>query len=94
MMVYPSASDFDHMVCGNMFKNCPICVTGIKNAHTIFGPNIGSLRGKKVRNKTEIVMLDYVAITKKIKDEMKTIELIVDVRLVKKIPFVISLGKI
>ena len=74
-------------------KNFPISVTGIKNAYTIFGPNIGSLRGKTVR-KTETVMLDYMAIPKQIKYKMKTIELTVDVMFVYNTLFVISLGKI
>ena len=71
----------------------PISVTDIKNAHTIFGADIGSLRGKKVRKKTETVMSDYVAIPKQIKYRMKTIKLSVDIMLVNKIPFVVSLGK-
>ena len=74
-------------------KNFPISVTSIKNAYTIFGPNIGSLRGKTVI-KTETVMLDYMAIPKQIKYKMKTIELTVDVMFVNNIPFVISLRKI
>ena len=51
MVGRPSAADFERMVRGNMFQNCPIIVTDIKNSHTIFGPYIGSLRGKTVRKK-------------------------------------------
>ena len=64
----------------------------MKNAHTTFGLDIGSLRVKIIR-KTETVMSDYVAIPEQIKDRMKTIGLSVDVIFVNKIPFVISLGK-
>ena len=81
------------MVHGNMLIHFPITVTNIKHAQTIFGPDIGSLRGKTVRRKTETVMSDYVAIPNQIKEKMKTIELTVDVIFVNKIPFVISLGK-
>ena len=81
------------MVRGNMLKNCPISVTNIKNAHTIFGPDIVSLRGKTVRKKTEAVMSDYVEIPKQIKYKVRTIELSVDVMFVNKTPFVIPLGK-
>ena len=47
----PSAEDLDCMVCDSMFKNCLISVTDKKNTHTIFGPDIVFLRGKKVRKK-------------------------------------------
>ena len=82
------------MVCGNMLKHCPISVTGIKNAHTNFGSNIGSLNAKTVRKQTETAMLDYVAIPEQIKYKINTIEITVDVMFVYDIPFVISLGKI
>ena len=52
-----SAADFKRMVSGNMIKFW----YQYKNAHTIFGPDIGPLRGKTVR-KTETVMSDYEAI--------------------------------
>ena len=94
MVGRPSAADFERMVHGKTFKIKPISVTDIKNAHTIFGPNIGSLRGKIARKKTETVMPDYVKIPEHIKGKMKTIELTVDVMFVNKTPFVISLGKI
>ena len=93
MVGRPSAADFERMVRGNMLKKIPISVTDIKNGHIIFGPNIGSLRGKTVRKKTETVMTDYVEIPKQIKDKMKTIELTVYVMFVNNTPFVISLGK-
>ena len=86
-----SAADFECMVHVNMLKNCPISVTDIKNSYTIFGPDIGSLRGKTVR-KIETVISDYVAIPEQIKDKMKRIELSVDVMFVNKIPFMISFG--
>ena len=80
------------MVHINMLRNFLISVTDIKNAHTIFGPNFGSLRSKTVK-KTETLMSDYVAISKQIKEKTKTIELAVDVMFVNKLPFVISIGK-
>ena len=86
-----SAADFECMVRVNMLKNCPISVTDIKNSYTIFGPDIGSLRGKTVK-KIETVISDYVAIPEQIKDKMKRIELSVDVMFVNKIPFMISFG--
>ena len=93
MVGRPSAADFEQMVRGNMLKNCPVSVTDIKNAHTIFGPDVGSLHCKTVRRKSETVMSNYVALTKQTKEKNKTVEVTVDMLFVKKIPFLISLGK-
>ena len=93
MVGRPSAADFERMVHGNILKTFPISVTDIKNAHIIFGPDIGSLYGKTVRKK-ETVLSDYVVIHEQIKNRMKTIELYADVIFVNKVSFVISLGKI
>ena len=57
MMGRPSAADFEHMVRGNMLKNRPITSVDINNSHTIFGPDVGSLRGEKVRRKKSYVRL-------------------------------------
>ena len=48
----PSAAYFKRMIRGNMLKNCSISV---RNAHKIFGPDIGSLSGKTARKKTDTV---------------------------------------
>ena len=92
MVGRPSSADFERMVCYNMLENISIHVTDIKDAHTIFGPNVGSLRGKIVR-KTETVMSDYVEIPEQIKYRMKTIELSVNVMFINKIPFMVLFGK-
>ena len=63
-----------------------------KNTHTIFVPDIGALRGKKVKSRNSDVGLCGNPQTDKRKDE--EIELTSDVMFVNKILFVISLGKI
>ena len=93
MVGHPSAADFERMVRGNMLRKFPITDSVIKNVHTIFGPDVGSLRRKTVRKKTETVTSKYVAIPEQIKEKMKIVEVIVDVVFINKIPFVVSLGK-
>ena len=67
MVGRPSASDFEHMVCGNMLKIFPVSVSDIRNAHKGFGPDVGSLRSKTVRRRTDTVVSDYLAIFEEIK---------------------------
>ena len=88
---HPSAADFEHVVRGNMLKNFSIIVTDIKNSDTIYGPDIGYLRGKSIRKNRNInAGLCENPRADKIKN--KTIELSVDVIFFNKIPFMISLG--
>ncbi len=46
---YPSTRHFLKIVEGGMMQNCPITRADIAAAEDIFGPNLGSLKGKTVR---------------------------------------------
>jgi hypothetical protein len=49
----PSTKTYINIVNKNLLKNCPVTETDIGNAEVIFGPNIGSLKGKTVRQTVE-----------------------------------------
>ena len=49
---FPLPRVFENMVCGNMIQNFPVTISDLHNAHTIYVPNVGSLRGKTVCKKT------------------------------------------
>ena len=46
--------NFEHMVWENMIKNFLITVAYVKNSHTIFEPDVGSLCGEIVQQSTTI----------------------------------------
>ena len=48
MVGLPSTRDFERIVRGNIIKNLQITISDIRNANNVFGPDIGSLRGKTV----------------------------------------------
>ena len=62
MVGRPSPRDFERMLCANMIKNFPIIVADIKNAHTIFVPDGGSIRSKTVQSRSVPVVSDYISI--------------------------------
>ena len=45
MVGYLSNKDFKNMVHDEMIPNCPVTLEDIKNSHTIFVPNVPSLKG-------------------------------------------------
>jgi len=49
MVGFPSDYDYKGMVRENLLKNCPVTISHINNAKTIFGPAVPSLKGKTVR---------------------------------------------
>ena len=62
-MGYPNNKDFNNTVCAGMIPNFPVTLEDIKSDHTIFGPNVHSLKGKITRQKTKPVMYNYVKIS-------------------------------
>ena len=42
----------------NLLKNCPVTTEGIMVAEDIFGPNLGSLKGKMARCGGKHVVID------------------------------------
>ena len=55
MIGRPSTRDFLHFVDNNLIPNCPITRQDILAAEHIFGPDLGSLKGKTVRQKPRLV---------------------------------------
>ena len=51
----PSTRDYVKIVEGGMLQNCPVSRADIVAAEDIFGPNLGSLKGKTVRHMNDRV---------------------------------------
>jgi hypothetical protein len=58
----PSVKDFKAILRLNFIKNNPVTLEDIKIAESIFGPDIGSLKGKTTRRKPSPVVSDYIKI--------------------------------
>jgi hypothetical protein len=78
------------MVHSNMIHNYPITSSDVKAANKIFGPNIATLKGKKVRNTPLPIMAEYVEISKEIVELNKDVTLDVNIMIVNKLDFMIS----
>jgi hypothetical protein len=58
----PSLDDFRAIIRMNIIRNNPVTTEDIQLAEQIFGPDIGSLKGKTTRKKPAPVVSDYVAV--------------------------------
>ena len=61
------------MVHAVIIPNCPVNPNEIKNANTIFGPDVTSLKGKIVRRQTKPVVSNYIKIPKETLQLHKTV---------------------
>jgi hypothetical protein len=90
MIGYPSEKDFKNMVSSKMIRNCPVKPEDISAANKIFGPNVASLKGKKVRATQDPVLTEYVQIPREIVDLNKNVTLTADVMFVGGLGFMIT----
>jgi len=68
-------------------KNDPITIEDVNIAEKIFGPNVGSLKGKTTRQKPLPVVDDFIEIPKGLVDKQQNVTLCIDVLKINGIPF-------
>jgi len=68
-------------------KNDPITIEDVNIAEKIFGPDIGSLKGKTTRQKPLPVVDDFIEIPKGLVDKQQNVTLCIDVLKINGIPF-------
>ncbi len=90
MVVRPSEHDFQALIRLNMLKDCPVTNNDILNAHTIFGPDLASIRGKTVRRKPTHVPTNYVDVPWNLIQLNQRATLLADVMFVNGVPFLVS----
>lgn len=89
----PSVRDFIHYVDSNMIPNCPITTQDIQNAETIWGPELGCLKGKTVWRQPDAVRTRSYSIPASVMQQYQNITLSVDVMKVNTIPFLMTISR-
>ena len=56
MVVYSYNKEFNNKLCVGVIPNCPVNLEDIKLSHTIFGPDVPSLKVKIARQQPKPVM--------------------------------------
>jgi len=88
----PSLWDYLKIIEGNLLHNCPVTCADIMAAEDIFGPNLGSLKGKTVRKKGEPVELKTINIPMSLMERYRDVTLAADIMSINKIWFFVSIS--
>jgi hypothetical protein len=89
----PSTKDYIRYVRDNLIPNCPVTVQDIENSELIWGPDLGSLKGKTVRRKSPVVAVQSHTIPLGIMQKYRDVTLSIDVMKVNGIPFLNTISK-
>jgi acetolactate synthase regulatory subunit len=76
----PSEEEFQHILSGNLLRNCPVSVHDAKRALTIYGPDIATIKGSTTRSNaaTRIATFEAVPLPASIREHHNNVTLCVD----------------
>ena len=89
----PTVKDLRTIVRTNIMADCPVTEEDIALAEDIFGPDIGSIKGKTVRKKPLPVVHDYIEIPPELKLKHRKVTLCMDTCFVNEIPFLNTISR-
>jgi hypothetical protein len=90
----PSTTRYIELANDDRILNCDVTGQDIVNAEDIFGPEVGSLKGKTVRTASDMVRYGgLVPIPATIMAHYRKVILCVDVMKVNKMPFLVSISR-
>ena len=89
----PSTRDFMNIVENNLLPNCPITRRDIVIAENIFGPDVGSLKGKTVRHSPVPVNPSLVDIPSHIMSHYREVTLCGDIMFVNRVAFFVTISR-
>jgi hypothetical protein len=89
----PSTKDIMRIVTDNLLPNCPITKADILAAENIFGPDLGTLKGKSTRAKPHKVRPILVSIPQQILQRYRLVSICVDLMFVNKVAFLVTISR-
>jgi hypothetical protein len=93
MIERPSTREFIKIVENKLLANCPINRQDILAAEDIFGPDIGSLKGKTVRKGTTHVEMPFTSIPAALMSRYRDVIIGADIMFVNKLPFMVTISR-
>ena len=89
----PSTKTFLSIVDSNLLPNCPVTRDDVLAAQRIFGPEVGSLKGKTVRRASTSVAAEQLEIPMSIMSRYQKVTVAGDIMFVNKLPFFVTISR-
>ena len=89
----PSTRTFINIIDEKLLANCPVTRRDVEIAEEIFGPDVGSLKGKTVRRGGQRVTTHMVDIPATILTHYRNVTLACDIMFINKIPFFVTMSR-
>ena len=94
MVGCPTVENLKHILRQKIIKNCPVTIQDVNIAEKIFGPDVGTLKGKTTRrNINKVVKDDLVEIPPELLTQHDDLTLCFDIMYVNGIPIMTSIDK-
>ena len=89
----PSTTTFLDLLKKNGIANCPVTPADVEAAEYIFGPDIGSLKGKTTRRSPPIVDSPVTAVPADVLQKYRKVTLCVDIMYVNRVAMLVSISR-
>ena len=89
----PSTKTFLSIVDKKLLANCPVTWDDIIAAERIFGPDVGSLKGKTVRKASSPVEVEQTNVPTSIMSRYQSVTVAGDIMFVNKLPFFVTISR-
>ena len=89
----PSTATFVEVLKNNGILNCPVTPADVEAAEQIFGPDIGSLKGKTTRRNPPIVDSPITSVPTSILERYRDVTLCVDIMYVNRVAMLVSISR-
>jgi hypothetical protein len=93
MIGRPSYGDFIAIIKNNLLPNANITIKDVDHAERIFGKELGSIQGKTVRSRPNVVVTDYIQVPPDIMELHSYVTIAIDIMNVDRMQFLITTSR-
>jgi hypothetical protein len=89
----PNTRDYIRIITSNQLPNCPITKADILAAEHIFGPDVGSLKGKTTRRQPHLVRPIVETLPPQVMSRYRNVTIACDVMFVNKVAMIVTVSR-
>ena len=89
----PSVADLKAAIAMNAIADLPVKTSDVDLAEKIFGPDLGTIKGKTTRRKPLPLVTDNITIPPQLYENRDSLELCIDIMFINKMPFLTSISR-